>query len=76
MSGLLDFNIIKYYFSKGLYYTGNVSAELAAEWVFENIDHPELNDPFQVCYSISFCFKYSLNRGYASSDDMPNKFFS
>lgn len=33
---------------KGLYYTGNVSAELAAEWVFENIDHPELNDPFQV----------------------------
>ena len=36
-------------FPQGLYYTGNVSAESAAEWVFENIDHPELNDPFQVC---------------------------
>jgi uncharacterized UBP type Zn finger protein len=23
---------------------------MAAEWVFENIDHPELNDPFQVGY--------------------------
>ena len=42
---MIDFLIFK-----GLYYTGNVSAEIAAEWVFENIDHPELNDPFQVCH--------------------------
>lgn len=32
---------------RGLYNTGNDNAELAVEWVFENISNPELHEPFQ-----------------------------
>ena len=32
---------------RALYYTGNDNAELAVAWVFENIENPELHQPFQ-----------------------------
>ena len=31
---------------RGLYHTGNTSADLAASWVFENLSDPELHKPF------------------------------
>lgn len=53
IKALVEMGVSRNAAEKGLYYTGNVSAEIAAEWVFENIDHPELNDPFQVDHSLS-----------------------
>ncbi|XP_028402170.1 probable peptidyl-tRNA hydrolase 2 [Dendronephthya gigantea] len=53
VKALIEMGVSRNAAEKGLYYTGNVSAEIAAEWVFENIDHPELNDPFQVDHSLS-----------------------
>ena len=32
---------------RALYYTGNDNAELAVAWVFENIEDPELHEPFE-----------------------------
>ena len=31
---------------RALYHTGNLSSELAAAWVFENVENPELHHPF------------------------------
>ena len=31
---------------RALYHTGNMSSELAAAWVFENVENPELHQPF------------------------------
>ena len=31
---------------RALYHTGNLSSELAAAWVFENVENPELHQPF------------------------------
>ena len=53
IKALLEMGVSRNAAEKGLYFTGNVSAELAAEWVFENFDHPELNNPFQIDHSLS-----------------------
>lgn len=53
IKALIEMGVSRNAAEKGLYYTGNISAEIAAEWVFDNMDHPELNDPFQVDHSLS-----------------------
>jgi uncharacterized UBP type Zn finger protein len=33
---------------KGLYYTGNGSADVAADWIFEHVNDPDLHSPLVV----------------------------
>lgn len=43
---LLSMGISENAAKRALYHTGNLSAELAAAWVFENVENPELHQPF------------------------------
>lgn len=45
LSQLLDMGLTENQAKVGLIKTNNVSAEIAATWVFENLDNPELNAP-------------------------------
>ena len=43
---LLSLGISENAAKRALYHTGNVSSDLAAAWVFENVENPELHQPF------------------------------
>lgn len=43
---LLSMGLTEHSAHRGLYYTGNTSADQAASWVFENIENPDLHRPF------------------------------
>ncbi|XP_003387939.1 PREDICTED: peptidyl-tRNA hydrolase 2, mitochondrial-like isoform X2 [Amphimedon queenslandica] len=44
---LLSMGISENAASRGLYHTGNTSPDLAAAWVFDHLEDPNLHDPFQ-----------------------------
>lgn len=53
VKALLEMGISKNSAEKGLFYTGNISAEAAADWVFENMDKPGFHDAFQIEHALS-----------------------
>lgn len=53
LKALVEMGVSQNAAEKGLYYTGNISAEAAAEWVFDNVEQPDLHEPFQIDHSLT-----------------------
>ncbi|XP_065063584.1 probable peptidyl-tRNA hydrolase 2 [Rhopilema esculentum] len=48
MQPLIEMGVSENAAKRGLYYTGGVSVDAAASWVFENMNDPEIHSPFKV----------------------------
>jgi len=48
MTPLLEMGLSENSAKRGIYFTGGISVDAAASWIFENLDDPDINSPFNV----------------------------